>query len=98
MKTSSKRSNAFTLAELVIAAAVSVSLSVGFMYYFASALRLMARNLATNHSHETARGSLEKMLSQLHGSASRLQLVTYDGTNYTDVSAAATTDQDIYSL
>lgn len=58
---------------------------------------MMVRNLAVNHSHETARASLEQLFSQVHGSATRLQLVNYDGTNYTDVTAAVSADKDSYS-
>lgn len=97
MKISRKRTSAFTLAELIVAAAVSVILSVGFMLYTSSALRMMIRNLATNHSHETARASLERLLSEAHNADTRFQLINFDGTNYSDVTATATTDQDAYS-
>ncbi len=97
MKISSKRTSAFTLPELMVAAAVSAILSIGIIAYSSTALRMLIRNMATNHSHETARGSLEKLLSQVHNSATRLQLVTYDGTNYTDVTAAVSADQDPYT-
>ena len=59
MKIARKGIAAFTLVEMVVAAAVSVILSMGLLLYSFSALRMTARNFSTNHSHETARGSLE---------------------------------------
>lgn len=97
MKSSGKQTHAFTLAEMIIAAAVSVILSVGFMIYTSSALRMMIRNLATNHSHETARASLDRVLSQVHNSADRFQLINFDGTNYSDVTATVSSDADSLS-
>ncbi len=97
MNTSRKQHSAFTVAELIIAGSVMVILSVGIMSYTSSTMRMVARNLATNHSHEAARGSLERMLSEVHNSASRFQLMNFDGTTYTDVTATVTSDQDAYS-
>lgn len=97
MKIPRKGTAAFTLAEMTVAAAVSIVLSLGILLYSSSALRMTARNLSTNHSHETARGALERLLSQVHNSAGRFQLVNYDGTTYSDFAATVSSDQDAYS-
>jgi hypothetical protein len=97
MKTSARPDSAFTIAELIVAGGVSMILSVAVMIYTSSALRMVARNLATNHSHETARGSIQRLLSDVHNSASRFQLMNFDGTNYTDVTATVSSDRDAYT-
>lgn len=97
MKNSSLRTRAFTLVEMMVASAAFAIFSAGMMMYASSALRMAARNLATNHSHETARGSLERLLSEVHQSASRFQLINFNGTTYTDVAATVTTDRDAYT-
>jgi Tfp pilus assembly protein PilE len=97
MNSTKRYTSGFTLAEMIVAGAVAVLLSVGIMNYSSSTLRLVARNMATNHSHETARGSLERLLSEVHTSASRFQLISFDGTTYTDVAAVVSSDKDLYS-
>jgi len=97
MKLSRMRQAAFTLVEMLVASGVFSVLSVGIMIYASSALRMAARNFATNHSHETARGSLQRMLFDVHQSASRFQLINFDGTTYTDVTAAVSSDKDAYT-
>lgn len=97
MQTSSTRTKAFTLVELMVASAMFAIFSVGVMAYASSALRMAARNLATNHSHEAARGSLERLLSEGHKSASRFQLITFNGTTYTDVDETVSGDRDAYT-
>jgi len=97
MKTAGTRSSAFTLVEMMVASACFGILSVGIMIYTSSALRMASRNLATNHSHETARGSLERLLSEVHKSASRFQLISFDGMSYTDVTATVSSDRDAYT-
>jgi len=97
MNRTKRHNSGYTVVEMIVAGAVAVLLSVGLMNYSSSTLRLVARNVATNHSHETARGSLERMLAEIHTSASRFQLINFDGTTYTDVTAAVSSDKDLYS-
>lgn len=97
MKHPVKSTRAFTLAELLVATLVFGIMSGGLVLYTSSALRMVARNFATNHSHETVRGSLERMFHEVHDSASRFQLMTFDGVKYTDVTATVTGDKDAYT-
>lgn len=97
MKNARIRTAAFTLVETMIASAVFSVLSAGIMIYTSSALHMASRNLATNHSHETARGSLERLLSEVHKSATRFQLISFDGVTYRDVAATVSGDQDAYT-
>lgn len=97
MKISSIRAGAFTLVETMVAGSVFTILTAGLMIYTSSTVRMAARNLATNHSHETARGSLERLWAEVHKSASRFQLIDFNGTTYTDVTATVSTDQDAYT-
>ena len=97
MQTSSIRTKAFTLVELMVASATFAIFSVGVMTYASAAVRMAARNLATNHSHEAARGSLERLLSEVHKSASRFQLINFNGTSYTDVNETVSSDRDAYT-
>ena len=99
MNSPKRYQSGFTVAEMIVAAAVAVIiLSIGIMSYSASTLRMVARNVATNHSHETARGALERHAGRGPlSSASRFQLINFDGTTYTDVTATVTSDLDLYS-
>jgi hypothetical protein len=89
--------HAFTLAELVIAMLVFSMVSVGLFSFASASLRLVGRNLATNHSHESMRISGQTLLNELHDSASAFRLVDFDGTNYTDSSPTVSADQDAYT-
>lgn len=84
----------FTLVEMLVAMCVFVAVSVGLFSFTATSMRLIARNLATNHSHQWVRLSSQQLLRDVHNSASAFVLVNFDGTNYTDVTPAATTDVD----
>lgn len=97
MKTPSHSQAGFTLIELFIACSIGAVIAAGALVFGAFGVRLMARNMATNHSHDTIRVSVERMISDLHGSASVLQLVNYDGTSYTDATPVVTSDQDPFS-
>ncbi len=97
MKIASSQARAFTLVEMIVAGAITAILSTGVMLYMSSALRMVARNLATNHSHESARGSMERFFSEVHSSASRFQLISFNGTSYSDVAAVVSSDKDAYS-
>jgi len=89
-----RRLHAFTLVELLIAAAIFSLVTVALLAFGATSSRLIARNLATNHSHETMRVSDLALLRGLHDASSPFRLVDFDGTTYTDASPTATTDQD----
>lgn len=97
MKSTRFRRGGFTLVELLVASSLGSVLGVAIVLYWGSALRLIARNLATNHSHDSARVSIERMLSDLHGAASNLCLVNFNGTTYTDATPTVTGNQDTYT-
>lgn len=86
--------SAFTLVELLIATGVFAGVTVALLSYSQTAIRLVSRNLATNHSHEAVRISELQMLEDLHEAASPFRLFTFDGTTYTDATPAVTTDQE----
>jgi len=79
---------------MVVALAIFSTVSLGLFAFTSTSLRLVARNLATNHSHQWIRLSDQQLLHDLHNSASAFVLVNYDGTNYSDVTPTATTDVD----
>ena len=97
MKTHSKKNSGYTLVELIISTGIAGLLGMGVLLYMSTAMRMVSRNLATNHSHEAVRGSVERMLSDLHNASSIFTLVTYDGTTYSDFTPSVTTNQDAYS-
>jgi prepilin-type N-terminal cleavage/methylation domain-containing protein len=89
-----RSSRGYTLVELIVAVAVFAGVTAGLMSYILTSLRLIARNLSVNHSHDSVRTSDLRMLRDLHLSASAFTLMSFDGTNYTDLSPAATSDVD----
>ena len=86
--------HAFTIVELIVATAVFAGVTVALMTFSQTSMRLFARNLSVNHSHEAVRTSDLQMLRDLHDSASDFTLMNFDGTTYTDLSPAYTTDVD----
>ncbi len=84
----------FTLVELMVAAGAFGVMSVGLLAVLSTTTRLMARNLATNHSHETVRTSSQRMMSALHDAAAPFSLITFDGASYGTVVPAAGSDVD----
>jgi len=98
MKPPGKYSQAFTLAETIIVAAVTVILAMGILTYASMMLRMTSRNLAVNHGHDVARASLERLVADLRNSASQFTLfnVTVSGTTttYTDVTPTFTASSD----
>ncbi len=86
--------HAFTIVELIVATAVFAGVTVALMTFSQTSMRLFARNLSVNHSHEAVRTSDLQMLRDLHDSASDFVLMNFDGTTYTDLSPAYTTDVD----
>jgi len=89
--------SAYTLVELLVAMAIFGMVSVGLFAFASTSLRMVGRNLATNHTHEVMRISDQELLYNLHASASAFQLITFDGTNYTDISPSVTTDEDPFT-
>ncbi|MEP6669919.1 MAG: prepilin-type N-terminal cleavage/methylation domain-containing protein [Chthoniobacter sp.] len=89
--------SAFTLVELLIAMLVFSMVSVGLFAFTSGSLRLVGRNLATNHSHEVMRVSDQELLYNLHASATAFSLITFNGTTYADATPTATTDQDPFT-
>jgi len=88
------RQRAATLIELLIGSALIGIVSAGLATFVWVSSRMISRNLATNHSHESARISAQQLLRNLHKSATGFRLVNVSGTTFTDVTPAATTDRD----
>ena len=88
------RPHAFTIVELIVATAVFAGVTVAMLTFSSVAVRLFARNLSVNHSHDSIRIADQDMLRDLHDAASAFRLMSFDGTTYTDISPAATTDVD----
>ena len=85
---------AFTLAEMLVAASLFSGVTVAILTFGQTSVRLAARNLATNHSHESTRIAELQMLKDFHAAASPFRLFTFNGTSYTDTTPTATTDQE----
>lgn len=88
----------YTLVELTVAAGTFAIISLGILAVFSTTTRLMARNLATNHSHETVRAASQRMTAALHDAAAPFVLTSFDGANYTTLNPAASSDTDPLSL
>lgn len=73
------RSSAFTLLELMVATGLFAIVGAGLFVFMTTAVRLIARNLATNHSHDAVRGSTQRMLADLHNSHCAFRLYQFDG-------------------
>ena len=86
--------SAFTLVEMSIALTIFGVVSLGLFSFTAMSLRLVGRNLATNHSHQWIRLSGQQLLRDVHNSASPFVLVSFNGTTYSDVTPTATTNLD----
>lgn len=84
----------FTLLELLVSTAIFSTVALGVVAFMGTSMGLIIRNLSTNHTHDTIRGSGTRLLTELHGAASRFRLLNFDGTNYTDASPTATSDRD----
>src|SRR4051812_14577026 len=94
MRFSSTR-RAFTLMEMLMTMFSMGMLGTALLLFSTSSSRFVARNLATNHSHDTARISEQSLLKDLHDSASVFNQFNFDGTSYTDFTPAATADVDV---
>jgi len=97
ISTHHRRTRALTLAETMVAVTVFSSVSLGLLSFGQASMQLVARNLATNLSHDSARISEMRLLSDLHESASPFRLFTFNGSTFTDLDPAVTTDQDSLS-
>lgn len=86
--------SAFTFVELLVAMGVFAGVTVAMLSFSQTAVRLISRNFATNHSHEAVRISELQMLEDLHEAASPFRLFTFDGTTYTDAVPTVTADQE----
>jgi hypothetical protein len=85
---------AFTLVE-ISATLFSISmLGIALLIFSSGSSRFISRNLATNHSHEGTRMSSQTLLKELRDAATSFRLVSFDGTNYTEVAATPTSDSD----
>lgn len=80
-----------------MSACIATMLGAALLLYSSSALRMISRNFSTNHSHDVARTSLERIMADLHGAASSFTLVAFDGVTYSDVTPAVSADQDSYT-
>src|SRR3954471_24755954 len=86
--------SALSIVELLIAASIFGSVTVAMLSYSQTAVRLISRNFATNHSHDSVRIAELYLLEDLHDASSPFRLVNFDGTTYTDASPAVTSDQE----
>lgn len=84
----------FTLIEMLVASAIFAVVTMALLSFNQVALRLISRNLATNHSHDTTRISELRLLKSVHEAASPFRLFSFDGATFTDLDPAATTDQE----
>lgn len=84
----------FTLIEVAVATSIFAIMSLGLLAITSTTTRLMARNLATNHSHEAVRTSGQRMMTELHDAASPFSLIAYNGTTYSTVSPVVSGDLD----
>ena len=69
-------------------------LSVGLLLFTSTSSRFVARNLATNHSHEATRISSQTLLTELNDSASSFRLINYNGTTFSDVNSTGSAEVD----
>lgn len=84
----------FTLIELLVATAIFAGVTVAMMTFSQTSLRIFARNLSVNHSHDSIRIADQQLLRDLHNASSNFRLMSFNGTNYTDINPSVTTDLD----
>jgi hypothetical protein len=82
---------------MMVALAIFGVVSIGLFTFTAASMRLVGRNLATNHTHASMRISDQELLYNLHASASAFTLITYNGSTYADATPSSTTDVDAYT-
>lgn len=86
--------SAFTLVETLVAAGIFGVVAATLLLLSSTSMRLIARNLTTNHSHETVRHSGQKLLTDLHNSASRFRLIQAADGTFEDLEPELTGDFD----
>jgi hypothetical protein len=69
-------------------------LGLALLLFTTTSSRFVARNFATNHSHEATRLSSQHLLTELHDSASSFRLFTAAGSTYTDEALTGGTEVD----
>jgi prepilin-type N-terminal cleavage/methylation domain-containing protein len=89
-----KRNGGFTLAEMLVAAAVGAVVSLGLVSFSWVSARLSARNLAFNHGTAALTGTANRLTKDLQGSGSIFTLVDFNGTGYTDSTVSMSSDVD----
>lgn len=82
---------------MMVAMAIFGVVSIGLFTFTSASMRLVGRNLATNHTHSSLRISDQELLYNLHASASAFTLITYNGSTYADATPSSTTDVDAYT-
>ncbi len=97
MTTPAQRRGAFTIVEMLVSAGLFSMVAMGLMAFTVFSMRLIARNLATNHGHEAARTSTQRMLADLHEAASPFRLINFDGSSFSDLTPAVSADQDPFT-
>lgn len=85
----------FTLAEMMMTLFSIGILGMVLTLFTSTTSRYVSRNLATNHSHEATRISAQSLLKDMRDAASSFELVSFDGTSYTDVEPSVTSDKDV---
>lgn len=88
------RQRAFTLIELLLTLGWVGVLGLGLVLFTSVSSRFVARNLATNHSHEATRISSQTLLTELNDSASSFRLLNFNGTTYNDVTPTGSSEVD----
>ncbi|MEO6787397.1 MAG: hypothetical protein ABI318_14795 [Chthoniobacteraceae bacterium] len=88
------RHSAFTLAEVLVASAVSAVVGLGLVSFSWASARLAARNLAYNHGHDAMLIAENRLLHDLQDSGSIFTLVDFNGTTYADSTVTITGDVD----
>jgi len=91
------KSAGFTLVELLIGASIFSLVTIGVITFTFFSSRMVARNLATNRTHEVIRISDLQFLRYLHESGSAFRLLNFNGTTYPDATPTATSDVDATS-
>lgn len=84
----------FTFVEFMVSVAAFAVLTLVLLSFTNTSLRMISRNFATNHGHQAIRTASQRLINDLHNSASSFRLMDFDGTNYTDITPTATSDQD----
>lgn len=82
------------MVELLMAMGIVGTLTLILVAFTSTSMRLVGRNLATNHSHDNIRVSAQRMLADFHESASPFELVNFDGTTYSEITEVASSDTD----